>query len=336
MPTTEGFPEQPAEVAWPTDEWVEAEWPTGVDRESVVSATERAFNDGLDERVRATVIVHRGAIVFEDYSPHHNDGPDVVMPSFSVAKSITSALVGVLVRDGLIDINDPAPVPEWHEDADDPRAEVTVEHLLQMSSGMPWRDSFRTGSNTLALATSSDMAAYAADFPVNHEPGTHFEYNSGSTVLLDRMIGEFAGETAEEMRDFMDAELFDQIGMEPVNTAFDEAGTWAGFYSADTTARDFAKFGLLYARGGAWDGDQILPQDWVEYSRTPSAANDEYGAQWWVDPTRPELMHAIGIQGQVITVDPRHDLVIVQLSTVGGSLPLQQTEAILDAFAALD
>ena len=125
-----------------------------------------------------------------DYSPNPNDGPDVVMPSFSVAKSITSALVGVLVRDGLINVNDPAPVPEWHEDADDPRAEITIEHLLQMSSGLPWRDSFRTGSNTLALATSSDMAAYAADFPLNHEPGTHFEYNSGSTVLLDRMIGD--------------------------------------------------------------------------------------------------------------------------------------------------
>jgi CubicO group peptidase (beta-lactamase class C family) len=110
-------------------------------------------------------------------------------------------------------------------------------------------------------------------------------------------------------------------------------GTWAGWYSADTTARDFAKFGLLYLRGGEWDGEQLLPEDWVVYSRTPSSANAEYGAQWWLDPTRPELMHAIGIQGQVITVDTLHDLVIVQLSTVGGSLPLEHTEAILEAFA---
>ncbi len=335
MPSDE-FPEQPAEIAWPTDEWVESEWPAGVDRESVVAATERAFNEGLDERVRATVIVHRGAIVYEDYSPNPNDGRDVVMPSFSVAKSITSALVGMLVGDGLVDIDDPAPVPEWHEDADDPRAEITVEHLLQMTSGLPWSDSLRTGSDTLGLATSRDMAAYAADFPLNYEPGTRFEYNSGSTVLLDRMIGDLVGESSEDMRDFMDAELFEPLGMEPVNTVFDDAGTWAGWYSADTTARDYAKFGLLYARGGEWDGEQIIAQDWIEYSRTPSEANEEYGAQWWLDPTRPELMHAIGLQGQVITVDPRHDLVIVQLSTVGGSLPLQQTEAILDAFSALD
>ena len=334
MPS-DAFPAQPAGVAWPTDEWVEAEWPAGVDRESVDTATERAFNEGLAERVRATVIVHRGALVYERYSPNPNDGPDVVMPSFSVAKSITSALVGVLVRDGLIDVTDPAPVPEWHEDADDPRAEITVEHLLHMTSGLPWRDSLRTGSDTLGLATSRDMAAYAADFPLRYEPGTRFEYNSGSTVLLDRMIGDVAGETRDDMRDFMEAELFDPIGMDPVNTVFDDAGTWAGWYSADTTARDFARFGLLYARGGEWDGEQIIAQEWVEYSRRPSAANNEYGAQWWLDLERDGVSYAIGIQGQVITVDPRHDLVIVQLSTVGGSLPLQQTEAILDAFSAL-
>jgi CubicO group peptidase (beta-lactamase class C family) len=193
-----------------------------------------------------------------------------------------------------------------------------------------------TGSDTLRLLASTDMAAYAADFPLNYEPGTFFEYNSGSTVLLDRMIGEMVGDGQEDMRAFMDERLFDPLGMDPVHTAFDDVGTWAGWYSADTTARDFAKFGLLYLRGGEWDGDQLLPEEWVEYSRTPSEANAEYGAHWWLDPTRPELMHAIGVQGQVITVDTEHDLVIVQLSTVGGTLPLEQTEAILEAFGGID
>jgi CubicO group peptidase (beta-lactamase class C family) len=120
--------------------------------------------------------------------------------------------------------------------------------------------------------------------------------------------------------------------MRSVRTRFDRAGTWFGAFSADSTARDFAKLGLLYLRGGEWDGERILDEAWVEFSRTPSPANPEYGGQWWLDIERPGVFYAIGIRGQVITVDPGQDLVIVQLSTVGGSVPLAQTEAILDAF----
>jgi CubicO group peptidase (beta-lactamase class C family) len=103
-----------------------------------------------------------------------------------------------------------------------------------------------------------------------------------------------------------------------------------------TTAQDFAKLGLLFLRGGEWDGEQILPEEWVEFCRTPSPANPEYGAHWWLDPLRPGVFYAVGIRGNVITVDPAHDLVIVQLGTIAGSLPLDQTEAILDAFAEID
>ena len=328
-----GFPAQPEGVAWPTEEWAEAELPVAVDRAAIDAATELALNDGGENRVRAIVIVHGGAIVYERYSPNRTDGPDVVMPSYSVAKSVVSAFIGILVRDGLIDIAAPADVPEWHQEANDPRAEITVEHLLHMTSGLPWTDGLLTGSDTLKLAASGDMAAYAADIRLQHEPGTLFDYNSGSSVLLARIIGEIVSETPEDMRAFMDAELFDRIGMEPIQTLFDDTGTWAGWYSANTTARDFAKFGLLYARGGIWEGAQIVPAEWVLYSRTPSSASNEYGAHWWLDPLRPEVMYAVGVQGQVITVDPAHDLVIVQLSTIGGELPLLQTEAILDAFA---
>jgi CubicO group peptidase (beta-lactamase class C family) len=124
--------------------------------------------------------------------------------------------------------------------------------------------------------------------------------------------------------------------MDPVRTEFDEAGTWLGGFSADTTARDYAKLGLLYLRGGLWDGEQVLPADWVEYSRTPSPANPEYGAHWWLDLERPGVSYAVGARGQVVTVDPARDLVIVQLATVGGPLILDHTEAILAAFTALD
>jgi CubicO group peptidase (beta-lactamase class C family) len=114
---------------------------------------------------------------------------------------------------------------------------------------------------------------------------------------------------------------------------FDPSGTWIGAWSAETTARNFAKFGLLYLRDGLWDGDRILPEGWVDYSRTPSETNPEYGAGWWLDLLRPGVFYAVGIDGQVITVDPAHDLTFVTLAT-DSQISLPVSEAILDAFAA--
>ena len=331
------FPPQPDGVPWPTDEWATAAWPAGVDKAVVDAATDTAFADGAEERVRATVIVHGGAIVYERYSPHPSDGPGEVMPSYSMAKAVTSAMIGILVRDGRLDIDEPAAVPEWHEDPDDRRAALTVRHMLHMATGMPWDDGFMNeGSEMYEMVREDDAAAYAAAIPATADAGERFDYSSGTTTLLARILGEEVGDGPDGVRAFLDTELFDKLGMDPVTTKFDAAGTWQGAYSADTTAQDYAKLGLLYLRGGEWDGEQVLPQDWVEFTRTPSPAEPEYGAQFWLDPLRPEVSYAVGIRGNVITVDPAHDLVIVQLATVGGQLPLDQTEAILGAFEAAD
>jgi len=297
------------------------------------AAVDKAFAGGAEERVRGVVVAHGGAVVYERYSPNPADGPNEVMPSYSIAKSVTSAFMGILVRDGRLDIEEPAAVPEWHEDPDDPRAAITTEHLLHMASGMPWTDDYtKPGTDMSNMLASSDMAGYAASQHPTAEPGERFEYNTGSTMLLARAFGDTVGGDPDDIRAFMDAELFDVIGMDPVTTHFDDAGTWQGGFSADTTTRSFAKLGLLYLRGGQWDGAQVLPQEWVEYTRTPSRANPEYGAQWWLDPERPGVSYAVGIRGNVITVDPAHDLVIAQTGTVGGPLALDLTEAILGQF----
>jgi CubicO group peptidase (beta-lactamase class C family) len=120
--------------------------------------------------------------------------------------------------------------------------------------------------------------------------------------------------------------------MTALHMAFDKGGTWLGGVSADTTAQGFAKLGLLYLRGGIWDGERILPEGWVQYSRTPRAANREYGAGWWLDLERPGVFYALGSQGQVMAVAPQYDPTFVLLSTDGhASLPL--SEAIMNAFA---
>jgi CubicO group peptidase (beta-lactamase class C family) len=327
-----GFPPQPAGVPFPTEEWPEAEWPSGVDRTGVDRTVDTAFADGGLPRVRAVLIVHGGEIVYERYSPNRADGRSVAMPGFSMAKSIASALAGIVVRERRLDVDAPAAVPEWRAPSD-PRHAITVDHLLRMSSGLAWTERPHT-VDLNRLVAADDGAAYAADKELVAAPGTQFVYSSGNTMLVAGILADEVGSRGD-FRAFVDAELVDRIGMGRVEMDFDPSGTWYGGLSFETTARSFAKFGLLYLRDGVWDGERILPEGWVDYSRTPIVANAEYGAGWWLDPERPGVMYAVGVDGQVVTVDPAHDLTFVQLATDGGSgISLAISEAILDAFAA--
>jgi CubicO group peptidase (beta-lactamase class C family) len=281
---------------------------------------------------RAMVIIHGGRLVYERYSPNEVDGRSRIMPSFSIAKSFTSALVGILVRDGRLAVDAPASVPEWAS-PEDPRGAITLDDLLRMSSGLSWtQGSYPNNPDPLGMLASDDAAAYVAAKPLVTEPGTAFLYSDGNTVVIDRVLADVVG-SGHAFREFMRVELLDRIGINRLEMDFDGAGTWLGAWSAETTARNFAKLGLLYLRDGTWDGTRILPEGWVDYSRTPSAANPENGAGWWLDLLRPEVFYAIGVLGQVIAVDPAHDLTFVTLAT-DSQVSLPVGEAILDAFAA--
>jgi CubicO group peptidase (beta-lactamase class C family) len=327
-----GFPPQTDGVPFPTEAWPEGAWPAGVHRGMVDEAVDEAFADGGFARVRAVVIIHRGHLVYERYSPNAADGRSKIMPSFSIAKSFTSALVGILVRDGRLDVDVPAEVAEWSGPGD-PRGAITVDDLLRMSSGLSWtQGSYPNSPDPLGMMASDDAAAYVAAKPLVDEPGSTFLYSDGNTVVIDRVVADLVG-SGHAFREFMRLELLDRIGINRLDMDFDNAGTWLGAWSADTTARNFAKLGLLYLRDGVWDGERILPEGWVDYCRTPSATNPEYGAGWWLDNLRPGVFYAIGVRGQVIAVDPAHDLTFVTLATDSqASLPVG--EAILDAFDA--
>jgi CubicO group peptidase (beta-lactamase class C family) len=254
------------------------------------------------------------------------------MPSYSMAKSFTSALVGILVRDGQLEVDAPAAVPAWSAEGD-PRRAITLDDLLRMSSGLAWDEPpYPEPGDLTNMIAADDAAAYVAARELAYPPGTTFYYNSGNTILIDRILADVVGERAA-FRQFMKSELLDKLGINRLDMLFDPAGTWFGSFSADTTARNYARFGLLYLRDGVWDGERILPEGWVEYSRTPSAANPEYGAGWWLDLEQPGVFYAVGLAGQVITVDPAHDLTFVHLAT-DSSLALPVAETILDAFAA--
>jgi CubicO group peptidase (beta-lactamase class C family) len=328
------FPPHPDGVPFPTEEWPEAAWPSNVDRTAVDQAVDTSSAEGGSPRVRAVVVVHGGEIVYERYSPNRADGRSVTMPGFSMAKSLTSALAGILVREGRLDVDAPAAVPAWGGTSD-PRHAITLDHLLRMSSGLDWTERPHQ-ADMFPMLAADDGAAYAAGKELVAEPGTRFLYSTGDTMLVSRILADEVG-SGSDFREFVDAELLDKVGIARLDMDFDPSGTWYGGVSFETTARNFAKFGLLYLRDGVWDGERILPDGWVDYSRTPIVANGEYGAGWWLDPERPGVMYAVGVDGQVITVDPEHDLTFVQLATDGASdISLAVSEAILDAFAAAD
>lgn len=320
------YPPQPDGVPWPTGEWTTAPVPDGVDVAAIDAAVATSFGaDDNPARMRALLVVDHGSIVYERYHPL--DGPDTVFESFSVAKSVTSALIGMLVDDGRLDVDAPAPIEEWRGDE---RADITTADLLHMSSGLTWQEDY-TGGTVIPMFRSDDWAEYAIEQPLESEPGTVWEYSTGTTAILAEIVADEVG-GPEALTEFIETRLEEPLGIESTELLRDPTGQFAGGLGFDSTARDFARFGYLYLRGGLWDGQRVLSEDWIEYSATPSPTSTIYGAQWWLDgPTG--TMTAKGLFGQHILVDPEHDLVIVSNATAGGDswTPLQVA---YDAFTA--
>jgi len=343
------LPPQPEGVAWPTEAWPRAQLDPRVDGGALAKLLDHAFSrpepDDL-ERTHGVVVVQGGAIVAERYA--HDVDPDDAFLSWSMAKSITSALVGILVRRGELDVSQPIPVPEWP--AGDPRRDITIDQLLRMVDGLRFREAEHLGGGAVRYypaeesdvipmlfgAGKKDVAAFAATLPRQVEPETRWNYNSGATNLLSRLVGETVGGGPDGMLAFMRRELFDPLGMATARPKFDEAGTFVGSSHCYCSARDFARFGLLYLRDGVWDGRRILPEGWVDYARTPSPQSEGlYGAHFWVIPGSLGLFYCSGAQGQRILLCPKLDLVVVRL---GKTAPhkvdavVRYGKALVDAF----
>ena len=293
---------------------------------------DRAFGElstGGD-RIDAILVVDGGELVVEEYNGWDPAEPH---PSWSMAKSITSALIGILVGEGRLDVTEPVDAPEWSEPGD-PRAEITLDELLRMSSGLEWGEDYGDpdGDVLQTLGQDTDRAGYAADKPLAHEPGTVWAYSTGTANLIARSVAEQVG-YGQDLVDWIDRELARPLGIGEIDHSLDETGLISGGSFIDMAPRDFARFGLLYARGGIWDGERILPEGWVDYSRMPTPSGDgEYGAQWWLEPDRPTMFWASGFNGQSINVFPEDDLVIVVLSESPTNRDEQVRAELFDAF----
>ena len=321
MPVTMS-PLQPTGAPWPTQDWSLGPLPRGVDQTKLAEVLETAFGPSpppdLGE-THALVVVHQGRLALERYDPAH--GPDSTCPSWSMAKSMTQALVGLLAGDGRLDIAAPVDAPEWRASGD-PRSAITLDDLLRMSSGLKFTEVYEPGqpSDVIEMLWGSgkaDVAAFAADLPLQHAPGAFWSYSSGTTNIVSRRVGEAIGGGREGVEAFMRTRLFDPLGMRSATPKFDAAGTFIGSSFCFCTPRDFARFGLLYLRDGQWEGRRLLPDGWVEAARRPTARQAgvedlAYGAHWWLDMVGPGSFSANGFGGQYTVVIPDLDLVIVR------------------------
>lgn len=271
---------------------------------------------------RALVVIRDGRLVGESYAAGFSS--ETRFLSWSMAKSVTSALIGVLVGEGLIDPRAPAGVPEWSEPGD-PRAGITVEHLLHMSSGLAFSEEYDAPSSDVVtmLYRSPDMAAFAASKALSHDPGAMFAYSSGTTNILQRLLRTRLNEHGRSYLSFAYDALFDRIGANSAIIEPDASGVLVGSSYLYATARDWARLGQLYLDDGMWSGQRVLPEGWVEYSRRPApASKGEYGAHIWLngdaeDPMFPGLPSDAfafsGHDGQYVVMIPDKRLVIVRL-----------------------
>ena len=322
-PIPVAYPAQPAGVAWPTAGWETAPLPATADAARVDALVTQALgpdSTGLNSNTDAVLVVHRGKVVLERYRPGFGDA-STIHRSWSMAKSITGTLAGILVRDGRLDVRAPAPVAAW-SDPTDPRHAITTEQLLRMASGLQWKEEyFVADSDTVAMlggVGKDDQAAFAAAKPLEVPPGTRVRYSTGTSNIVAGIIGDEVGR-GDPYRQFIQDRLLDPLGIpaSEVVAGFDASGNLIGGSKFDTTARNFAKLGYLHLRGGEWDGTRIVDTSWVDDERTATpapAGTPGYGAHWWIDPDHPTRWYMSGLAGQHVLVVPEHDLVVVVLA----------------------
>lgn len=306
------LPGQPGNVDWPTRQWLR----NPVTDPNIQKLSNEIFDLTPAQGVTyALIVIKNGEMVVERYDAGAN--AFYLQYSWSLAKSITQALAGILVKQGKLDIYAPAAVPEWQNDD---RKHITLDQLLRMRSGLKFAEDYVDGAASdvipmLSLEGRHDTGAFAANMPLIHPPGEVWSYSSGTTNIICRILKDVVGGGASGMLRFMNDELFEPIGIRTATPKFDTSGTFIGSSYLLATPEDFARFGYLYLRGGTWDGKEILTHDWVDYARSVTYQDSEqcYGAQWWMRANKPDWFYCGGYDGQQILCVPEKDCVVVRL-----------------------
>jgi len=290
---------------------------SNIDYEKLTKAVANAFDKKgkKAKRTRSLLVIYKDKIIAEKYDTGFNKNSIIL--GWSMTKSITSTLFGVLQKERKLDIFKPAPIPEW---ATDERSKITINDLLHMNSGLDWKEDYTMICDaTKMLFQSEDMTQSQLVKPAKFKPNTHWNYSSGTTNLLSGILRR-QFKTHQEYLDFWYSALIDKIGMHSMVVETDMKGNFVGSSYGWATTRDWSKFGLLYLHKGDWNGNQILEESWVKYSATPT--NDShgvYGAHFWLNAggkyrdVPRDLFSCNGFQGQRVFIIPSYDMVIVRM-----------------------
>lgn len=290
-------------------------------------------------QTKAVVVARSGRIIAERYAPGY--GKDTPIPGFSAAKSVISALIGILVRDGKLAVDQPAPIAAW-KDPDDPRHAITIDHLLRHTSGLAMGSSLNASLMSAfdpvnrMKYVERDMAGFAMQANLESAPGVAWNYHDGNTILLSRVIRDAVGGHAADVMAFARRELFAPLGMRNVTLEFDATGTPEGSSQMLAPARDWTRFGLLYLNDGVIGGRRILPEGWVRTSSalTPQAwvgmgagfwtnLGDSKGARYRIGHGMPaDAFYASGVMGQYVIIVPSERLVIARFGISGNQFDI--------------
>lgn len=305
----------PDTIAWPAGNKLADTIPSGINMSVLNTALNRAFADTTDTKgTFAVAVAYKNQLVAERYKKGFSDKNRFL--SWSMAKSFTHALAGIMVKKGLLNIDSPCNFTQWQADS---RSAITLTNLMHMNSGLDWNENYGNLSDvTLMLHKSADMGLFSIEKPLIARPDSLWTYNSGSTnIVCYAMRKQFKNES--EYYAFPRKELFNPLGMRSAIFETDASGTFVGSSYVYCTMRDYVRFGLLYLHNGNWLGNQILPEGWVDNARQEAAGSKgQYGSFFWLNrsgdyPDVPrDLFMCRGHDGQYIYIIPSLDLVVVR------------------------
>ena len=331
-------------MPWPMgDVLPNAPLPAEIDTAKVRMAVDAAFANPASYTA-AFVVVYKGRIVGERYGAGANK--DMQLESWSMGKSIVGTLIGRLVQQGALKLEDPAPVPEWQKTPGDPRAKIRVIDLMRMSSGLR----FSRGSpedipgyhdHDLGYTGAIDAFQFATTRPLQFEPNTFGRYRNSDPLTLGMIIRDIVRKRGEEYLTFPQRALFDKIGIRRQVLETDPYGNFLLNGYDYGTARNWARLGMLYLNDGVWMGERLLPEGWTKFVSTPAPAwkDSAYGGMVWVNargawPDLPRDAFAFRGAGlQDVYVIPSRELVIVRMGHFIGMQPgtadLRRAQALL-------
>ncbi len=323
-------PQKRSHTQWPSGSVVDLKnLPANMNKTKITNALENAFTEPGPDTMRNTqaiVVVLGNRIIAEKYAPGVT--PNTPMLGWSMCKSVTNTLVGILVKEGLLDLYSPAPVAEWRSDGDK-RGAITLDMLMRMSSGLEFEEVYGPFKDaTDMLYNSKSMSELAASMPLGAAPDTRWSYSSGTANIIARIVTDNTGGSLLSFYTFLRKRLLDKIHAYSAIIEPDASGVFVGSSYMFASARDWARFGLLLKNDGIWNNERILPKGWVKYSTTPTPAAPmgQYGAQFWLNagekdkpenrkfPSLPsDLYYCGGFNGQIVAVIPSRNMVIVRL-----------------------